>query len=113
MLFNHSAPKRLNLNQCYQSVESGESEIRVIIKTSKWGASIGIRLPAAMVEELEIRSGDYLKIDSNERGEIVMWPAKDDVLTPSAKAVESDAEQFKNLTPQQRDKLLMTPPPGW
>ena len=85
----------------------------IIIKTSKWGASIGIRLPSAMVEELEIQSGDYLQIDCNERGEIVMWPANDDVPTPSAKVIESDAEQFKNLTPQQRDKLLRTPPPGW
>lgn len=83
------------------------------VKCSAWGASIGLRLPASMVEEMEIQSGDFFNLEYAGPREIVMWPAKDDVPTPSAKVVKSDAEQFKNLTPQQRDKLLRTPPPGW
>ena len=83
------------------------------VKCSAWGASIGLRLPASIVEEMDVKAGDFFNLEYAGPREIVMWPEKDDAPKVSATVVESDAEQFKRLTPQQRDKLLMTPPPGW
>ena len=83
------------------------------VKCSSWGASIGLRLPASFVEEMDINAGDFFNLEYAGPREIVMWPAKDDAPALSAKVLETDTKQFAKLTPQQRDKLLRTPPPGW
>jgi antitoxin component of MazEF toxin-antitoxin module len=81
----------------------------VIIKTSKWGASIGIRLPIAIAEELEIKVGDYLRIELNERYEMVLWLAKDDVPITSV----ADVEQSGASATQWHEEDVLDTPEGW
>ncbi len=81
----------------------------MIIRTSKWGLSIGLRLPAAIASELDIQAGDYLKIDSNDRGEIVLWPAKEDVSLTS----DSDADQSDASATGWHDEDVLEAPEGW
>lgn len=59
-----------------------------MVKISAWGASLALRIPISIVEEFDLKAGEYFKIDSNERGEIILWPAKDDVASISAAAVK-------------------------
>lgn len=40
------------------------------MKVAKWGNSLAIRLPASVVEALDLKEGDDLKVVVNEPGEL-------------------------------------------
>jgi antitoxin component of MazEF toxin-antitoxin module len=79
------------------------------VKCSAWGASVAVRLPSSLVEELDIQAGDYLRIDSNERGEIVMWPAKEDAAITS----DVDSEPSEASATRWHDEDVLEAPEGW
>ncbi|MDO8729493.1 MAG: AbrB/MazE/SpoVT family DNA-binding domain-containing protein [bacterium] len=45
-------------------------------KLSKWGNSLGVRLPQYIAERTGLTSGDYLYITLRDNGEIVIKPVK-------------------------------------
>jgi antitoxin component of MazEF toxin-antitoxin module len=80
-----------------------------MVKISKWGASLGLRLSKSIVEELNLKVGDYLRIGCNERGEIVLWPAKDDAAITS----DVNAEPLGANPTQWHDEDVLEAPEGW
>ena len=42
---------------------SGVSDVGVMMKVSKWGNSLAVRLPAELVRELGLKEGDYVERD--------------------------------------------------
>ncbi len=52
------------------------------MQVAKWGNSLAVRLPAALVEALELKEGDHIEIhvaDSRELG-IARKPGRDELL---------------------------------
>jgi len=45
-------------------------------KLSKWGNSLGVRLPSYIAERAGLRNGDYLYIKLMDSGDIVIRPVK-------------------------------------
>jgi antitoxin MazE len=52
------------------------------MRVAKWGNSLAVRLPAAVVEALALKEGDDIEIHVLDRGEfgIARKPARDDLL---------------------------------
>ena len=52
------------------------------MRVAKWGNSLAIRLPAAVVEALELKAGDEIGIRIDSRREFVAsrWPSRDELL---------------------------------
>ena len=53
------------------------------MQVSKWGNSLAVRLPAAVVEALELRDGDEIEIhvaDARQLG-VARKPGRDELLT--------------------------------
>lgn len=46
-------------------------------KISKWGNSLGLRLPHYVVQRTELRPGDYLFVRLTDTGDIVVCPVKE------------------------------------
>jgi antitoxin MazE len=44
----------------------------VVMQVSKWGNSLAVRLPRALVERLGLRPGDALEVVAAEEGRIVV-----------------------------------------
>ena len=42
------------------------------MKVAKWGNSLAVRLPAAVVEALQLREGDEVRIEANGKGALVV-----------------------------------------
>ena len=60
-------------------------------KLSKWGNSLGVRLPSYVAERAGLRNGDYLYITLMDSGDIVIRPVKQVDVHPGY-AGEADAE---------------------
>ena len=46
------------------------------VKLTKWGNSLGIRLPATILKEAHLIAGEELEIRTNENGVITLMPIK-------------------------------------
>jgi antitoxin component of MazEF toxin-antitoxin module len=57
-------------------------------RLTRWGNSVGMRLPAAVLEAAGLRAGDYVRVRLLDSGEIRVQPtrlecqAEDEQLTP-------------------------------
>jgi antitoxin MazE len=56
--------------------------MEVIVQVAKWGNSLAIRLPAAVVEALELKEGDNIEIRVADRRELEVSrkPGRDELL---------------------------------
>ena len=54
----------------------------VVMQVSKWGNSLAVRLPAAVVEALELKDGDDIEIRIADRRELEVFrkPSRDELL---------------------------------
>ncbi len=43
---------------------------------TKWGNSIGLRIPAAIIKEAHLVSGEELTISVNKKGGVILTPVK-------------------------------------
>lgn len=52
------------------------------MKVSKWGNSLAVRLPAAVVEALELQEGDEIELHVADRHhlEVVRKPSRDELI---------------------------------
>ena len=48
------------------------------MRVSKWGNSLAVRLPKALVEDLELRAGDQIEVISKAPGRLVYAQTSDD-----------------------------------
>jgi len=46
------------------------------LQISKWGNSLAVRLPSTVTKQLHIHDGDSVELNLNNRGELVLTPAK-------------------------------------
>ena len=46
------------------------------LQISKWGNSLAVRLPSAVVKKLHIADGDSVELTLNNQGELMLTPAK-------------------------------------
>lgn len=74
-------------------------------KLSKWGNSLGVRLPTYIVEHACLTAGDYLSIKLLDSGEIVIQPVKARDVRPSQSS-HCDSGSKQQLRPE-------TPPEVW
>jgi antitoxin MazE len=51
-------------------IESDVYQRRSTVQVAKWGNSLAVRLPAAVVEALELRAGDEIEIHVADRREL-------------------------------------------
>lgn len=58
-------------------IQLREKYMSTVILT-KWGNSIGIRIPAAMIKEAHLTPGEELKILPNESGGFTLIPIKNE-----------------------------------
>jgi antitoxin MazE len=56
--------------------------LEIIMQISKWGNSLAVRLPAAVVEALELHEGDNIEVDivGSRRFEISKSPSNKELL---------------------------------
>lgn len=69
----------------------------VILK--KWGNSIGIRIPAIIMKEAHLTPGEELEIKSNEKGELILTPIKNQQ--------EAWMEMFNVIADSKEEALLL------
>lgn len=69
------------------------------VMLSKWGNSIGIRLPSNIIKSAHLNSGDLLDISINKKGELKLVPIHDK---------QSDwMEKFNAVADAQSEKSLL------
>lgn len=44
------------------------------VQLSKWGNSLGVRLPKLVVEQAQLRAGDQVLVSMAETGQVVLTP---------------------------------------
>ncbi|MCX7116155.1 MAG: AbrB/MazE/SpoVT family DNA-binding domain-containing protein [Gammaproteobacteria bacterium] len=66
---------------------------------TKWGNSIGIRIPSAIVKSAHLTSGVEMDITVNQRGIIT--------LTPRQNTQEGWTEKFNAIADAKEDELLI------
>ena len=64
----------------------------------KWGNSIGVRIPMALIREAHLTVGEVLKVSMNKQGGVV--------LTPIANTQTGWTEAFNRYADQQDDALM-------
>ena len=64
-------------------------------KLCKWGNSLGLRLPAYLVECTGVRPGDYLYVRLMDSGDIVIRPVKERDIHPGYVPDDSPAAAKK------------------
>ncbi|MDP3705717.1 MAG: AbrB/MazE/SpoVT family DNA-binding domain-containing protein [Legionellaceae bacterium] len=67
-------------------------------KLIKWGNSIGIRIPAAIIKQAHLKSGEVLDISINKEGGLTLIPRKN--------AQENWTEQFNRIADSEQDELI-------
>ena len=71
-------------------------------KLSKWGNSLGVRLPSYIAERAGLRNGDYLYIKLMDSGDIVIRPVKQTDVHPGyATAGEAEAKPLAVLSDEE------------
>ena len=71
-------------------------------KLSKWGNSLGVRLPSYVVERAGLRNGDYLYITLVDSGDIVIRPVMQADIHPGyATAGEAEAKPLAVLSDEE------------
>lgn len=68
------------------------------VKLIKWGNSVGIRLPVAILKETHLMVGEELQITINKKGELIFIPVTD----PQAGWTEA----FNTIADADEGKLL-------
>lgn len=68
----------------------------------KWGNSMGIRIPAAIIQEAHLTPGEELKVQVNKKGTVTLTPIHD----PQA----GWAEAFNAIADTQNNELLIDIP---
>lgn len=72
------------------------------VSLKKWGNSIGIRIPAALLREAHLEPGETLEVTVNKDGAILLTPAKS--------RQESWLEQFNAIADaSSRDEIQEFP----
>ena len=66
---------------------------------SKWGNSIGIRIPSSLIKEAHLSPGEVLTITANKKGGLTLVPVKN--------RQEGWTEQFNAVADDQQDNLLI------
>lgn len=69
---------------------------------TKWGNSIGIRIPAAIIKEAHLASGEELNITVNKQGVVILMPVKN----PQA----DWTEKFNAIADANHDETLIDLP---
>ena len=71
-------------------------------KLSKWGNSLGVRLPSYVAERAGLRNGDYLYITLMDSGDIVIRPVKQADIHPGyGTAGEAEAKPLAVLSDEE------------
>ncbi len=71
-------------------------------KLSKWGNSLGVRLPSYIAERAGLRNGDYLYIKLMDSGDIVIHPVKQTDVHPGyATAGVAEAKPLAVLSDEE------------
>ncbi len=66
---------------------------------TKWGNSIGIRIPSTIIKEAHLVQGEELKIIANEKGGITLTPVKNQQ--------EGWTEMFNAIADSKNEDLLL------
>lgn len=69
------------------------------VTLTKWGNSIGIRIPSTMIKEAHLVPGEELNIVSNKKGGFTLVPIKNQQ--------EGWLEMFNTIADAEDDKLLI------
>ena len=71
---------------------------------AKWGNSLAIRLPAAVVEALELKEGDEIEIHVADARELAVArkPGRDGIAEPASRLPRSPACPISNSTGTRR-----------
>jgi antitoxin MazE len=70
-----------------------------VVKLSKWGNSLGIRIPAELIKEAHFFEGESLEIIADKSGKLTLIPAE----TPQA----GWQAAFNKMADDEVDDLLM------
>lgn len=46
------------------------------VQLTKWGNSLGLRVPKVMAERLQLAEGSRVELETDENGRIIMTPAR-------------------------------------
>jgi antitoxin MazE len=46
------------------------------VQLSKWGNSLGVRLPKLIVEQAQLRAGDQVEVSVAETGQVLLTPVQ-------------------------------------
>jgi antitoxin MazE len=66
---------------------------------TKWGNSVGIRIPAVIIKEAHLASGAALNLTVNKQGALTLIPIKDEQ--------KGWKEQFNAIADAKADDLLL------
>ena len=69
------------------------------VTLTKWGNSIGVRIPASLIKEARLSPGETLTITTNKKGGLTLVPIKN--------RQQGWTEQFNAIADAQQDKLLI------
>jgi antitoxin component of MazEF toxin-antitoxin module len=69
------------------------------VTLTKWGNSIGIRIPSAIIKEAHLVPGEALNITSNKKGGFTLVPIKNQQ--------EGWLDMFNAIADSENDKLLI------
>ena len=72
------------------------------VTLTKWGNSVGIRIPNAMVKEMHLMPGTELKIMANEKGGVTLIPIEN--------PQENWVAAFNAIADDEQDELLIDLP---
>lgn len=59
------------------NIQAGGVVIMAIVTLVKWGNSMGIRIPAGVIQEAHLTQGEELKVAVNKKGAITLTPIHD------------------------------------
>ena len=69
---------------------------------TKWGNSIGIRIPSNIIKEAHLTTGEKLDITVNETGEVILMPVKN--------RQAGWTEKFNAIADTEQDETLIDLP---
>lgn len=75
-------------------------------KVTRWGNSVGVRLPKSVLEAAGLQVGGYCVVRCTDAGEVLLTPVS---CAQERRVVTDDADQLPaDLTPLRKHA-----PPGW
>ena len=72
------------------------------VTLTKWGNSIGVRIPAAVIKQTNLSPGEELTIEADEKGKVTLTPVKD--------PQQGWEEAFNAIAKEGGDQLLIDLP---